>query len=81
MQSFLENPSEGREKKKAVVVEMLSKQKYSSEMVNFFKVLADNGRLNDSLKIINCYEQLMKDYNSEINVKIIANQVNNSSFL
>ena len=75
MQNFLENPTVGRDAKKETVVSMLSKQKYSDLVVNFFKAMADNGRLSESLKIINSFEQLMKDYNSEIQVIVISNQV------
>lgn len=75
LQQFLENPTIGRDFKKEVVVSMLSKQKYSDLMVNFFKAIADNGRLNESLKVINSFEQLIKDFNSEIQVKVVSNQV------
>lgn len=75
MQQFLENPTIGREAKKAVVVNMLSKQKYSDLVVNFFKAMADYGRLNDSLKAIAAFEKIMKEYNSEIQVRVISNQV------
>lgn len=75
MQQFLENPTVGRDAKKEVVVSMLTKQKYSDLMVNFFKAMADNGRLNDSLKVLNSFEQLMRDYNSEVHVQIVSNQV------
>ena len=57
MQQFLENPTIGREAKKAFVVNMLSKQKYSDLVVNFFKAMADYGRLNDSLKAIAEFEK------------------------
>lgn len=75
MQQFLENPTVGRDAKKEVVVSMLTKQKYSDIVVNFFKALADNGRLNDSLKVLNSFEQLMRDYNLEVYVQIVSNQV------
>lgn len=75
MQRFLENPTIGRDAKKDVVVSMLTTQKYSDLVVNFFKAMADNGRLNDSLKVLNSFEQLMRDYNSEIQVQIVSNQV------
>lgn len=75
MKQFLENPTIGRDSKKDVVVSMLSKQKYSDLTINFFKALADNGRLNDSLKVMTSFDQLMKDYNSEIHVRIVSNQV------
>lgn len=75
MQQFLENPTMGRDAKKDVVVSMLTKQKYSDLVVNFFKAIADNGRLNDSLKILNSFEQLMRDYNAEVHVQIVSNQV------
>lgn len=75
MQQFLENPVVGREAKKYIVVSMLSKQKYSDLIINFFKAMADNGRLNDSLKTISLFEQLMRDFNSEIQVRIVSSQV------
>lgn len=75
MQQFLENPTVGRDAKKDIVVSMLSKQKYSDLVINFFTAMADNGRLNVSLKALTSFEQLMKDYNSEIQVRIISNQV------
>ena len=75
MQQFLENPTVGRDIKKDIVVSMLSKQKYSDLIINFFKAMADNGRLNDSLKVISSFEQIMKEYNSEIQVRIVSNQV------
>lgn len=75
MQQFLENPTVGRDAKKDIVVSMLTKQKYSDLVVNFFKAMADNGRLNDSLKVMNSFEQLMRDYNSEVYVQIVSNQV------
>lgn len=75
MQQFLENPTVGRDAKKDIVVSMLSKQKYSALVINFFTAMADNGRLNVSLKALTSFEQLMKDYNSEIQVRIISNQV------
>lgn len=75
MQQFLENPVVGREAKKDIVVSMLSKQKYSDLIINFFKAMADNGRLNDSLKTISLFEQLMRDFNSEIQVRIVSSQV------
>ena len=75
MQQFLENPTVGRDVKKDIVVAMLSKQKYSDLIINFFKAMADNGRLNDSLKVISSFEQIMKEYNSEIQVRIVSNQV------
>lgn len=75
MKQYLENPTIGRDSKKDVVVSMLTKQKYSDLVINFFRALADNGRLNDSLKIMTSYDQLMKDFNSEIQVKIVSNQV------
>ncbi len=75
MQIFLENPSIGRESKKDTVVSMLSKQKYSDLLVNFFKAMSDNGRLSDCLKIITTFEEIMKEYNSIVHVRVVSNQV------
>lgn len=81
IQNFLENPSIGREGKKKVVESLLSKQKYSELVINLFRVMADNGRLDNSLKVISSFEQIMKAHHSEISVKIISHKVKQFSIV
>lgn len=73
--SFLENPTIAREAKKSMVESMFSKQKYSDLTVNLFRAMAEYGRLDNTMKVIASFEQLMKEYNSVVAVKIISNQV------
>ncbi len=73
--SFLENPVIAREAKKAMVENMFAKQKYSDLTVNLFRAMAEYGRLDNTMKVISSFEQLMKEYNSVVAVKIISNQV------
>lgn len=73
--NFLENPSIDRDAKKSMVDTLFAKQKYSDLTVNLFRVLAEYGRLDNTMKVINSFEQLMKEYNSIVPVQIISNQV------
>lgn len=73
--SFLENPAIAREAKKSMVESMFAKQKYSDLTVNLFRAMAEYGRLDNTMKVIASFEQLMKEYNSVMAVKIISNQV------
>jgi F0F1-type ATP synthase delta subunit len=73
---FLANPTIDRESKKKMVDALFAKQKYSDLTVNLFRVLADFGRLDNTMKVINSFEHLMREYNSIVSIKIISNRVN-----
>ena len=60
MQAFLENPTVGRDAKKKLSFQCFLNKSTPTWLLIFFKAMADNGRLNDSLKVINSFEQLMK---------------------
>ncbi|CAI2187702.1 11222_t:CDS:2 [Funneliformis geosporum] len=75
IRSFLEDPSLSRQKKKDGVKQLLKDGNYSDTTKNFFKVLAENGRLTQTLKIIDAYESLMTANRNEIPVTIISAKV------
>lgn len=51
---------------------MLGGQNYCGSVTNFFKVIADNGRLSCTLKIIDGFEEIMKAHRGEVAVKITS---------
>ncbi|KAF9562694.1 ATP synthase F0 subcomplex subunit OSCP atp5 [Mortierella alpina] len=72
LREFLENPTINRIEKKSGVQQMLSAGKYNELTKNFFDTLAENGRLYDTIKIINSYGSLMSAYRGEVQVTITS---------
>ncbi|CAG8667302.1 3208_t:CDS:2, partial [Gigaspora rosea] len=72
LSNFLEDPSLNRNQKKLGVQELLKQGKYCDTTKNFFQVLAENGRLNETIKIIDAYTSLMAAHRGEILVTIIT---------
>ncbi|ORZ27291.1 OSCP/delta subunit of ATPase [Lobosporangium transversale] len=72
LREFLENPTINRIEKKNGVQQLLSAGKYNELTKNFFDTLAENGRLNDTVKIINSYGSLMSAYRGEVQVTITS---------
>lgn len=72
MQAFLVDPSLSSENKKASVLQLLGAQQYSEIVTNFFKVLAENGRLSLTPKILEGFEEIMKAHRKEVTVKITS---------
>ncbi|CAG8642284.1 4223_t:CDS:2 [Funneliformis caledonium] len=75
IRSFLEDPSLSRQKKKDGVHQLLKDGNYCDTTKNFFTVLAENGRLTETIKIINAYQSLMTANRNEIPVTIISAKV------
>jgi F-type H+-transporting ATPase subunit O len=75
LREFLENPTINRIEKKKGVQQMLSAGKYNELTKNFFDTLAENGRLYDTIKIINSYGSLMSAGRGEVQVTITSAQV------
>ncbi|OZJ04921.1 hypothetical protein BZG36_02634 [Bifiguratus adelaidae] len=72
VQYFLENPTLGREQKREGVKALLKGGKYTDITRNFFDVLAENGRLSETSKIISGYQQLMQAHRGELPVTITS---------
>ncbi|KAL1918218.1 uncharacterized protein VTP21DRAFT_3484 [Calcarisporiella thermophila] len=72
VKSFLEDPSQNREHKRASVNALLGKGKYSEITRNLFDLLAENGRLGETPKIINAYQSLMMAHRRELPVTITS---------
>lgn len=75
LQKLLENPVIGRDLKRQYVESLLQKERYSEPIVNFFKILAENGRLSLTGKIISCFEEIIKAQRGQIEANIISAKV------
>lgn len=71
---FLENPILPRQAKKQGVNTMLG-GRYSETTRNFFELLADNGRLNETSKIIEAFSSLMTAHRGELTVTVTTAKV------
>ncbi|ORX94009.1 F1 complex, OSCP/delta subunit of ATPase [Basidiobolus meristosporus CBS 931.73] len=72
VQFFLENPTLKREQKRAGIDMLLGDQKVSDITKNLFTVLAENGRLNETSKIINSFNSLMMAHRGEVLVTVTS---------
>ncbi|KAF9131645.1 ATP synthase F0 subcomplex subunit OSCP atp5 [Mortierella sp. 14UC] len=72
LREFLENPTINRIEKKKGVQQLLAAGKYNDLTKNFFDTLAENGRLYDTVKIINSYGSLMSAGRGEVQVTITS---------
>ncbi|KAI9595626.1 OSCP/delta subunit of ATPase [Syncephalis fuscata] len=66
IQSFLKNPTVDRKQKRQGVDSLLNKGKYSEVTTNLFDLLAENGRLGETTKIIDAYSSLMMAHRGEV---------------
>ncbi|KAJ3416101.1 ATP synthase F0 subcomplex subunit OSCP atp5 [Chytridiales sp. JEL 0842] len=70
--TFLETPILDRAAKKYGVAKLLSQSKYNELTTNFFDLLAENGRLDQTHKIINSFGTLMTAYRGEVTVTVTS---------
>ncbi|KAJ3105685.1 ATP synthase F0 subcomplex subunit OSCP atp5 [Phlyctochytrium planicorne] len=75
LQTFLEVPILDRNSKKEGVAALLSKGKYSDVTTNFFGLLAENGRLDHTTKIVSSFEQLLMAHRGEVPVVVTSAKV------
>jgi F-type H+-transporting ATPase subunit O len=75
IQTLLDNPTINRSTKKAGVQQLLKAGKYSKITSNFFEVLAENGRLAETQKVIAAYQELMSAHRNELSVVITSAKV------
>lgn len=68
IRQFMENPVLSSESKKQGVEQLMAK--YSPLTRNFFGVLAENRRLNETEKIADAYSELMSAYRGETTVVV-----------
>ncbi|KAI9229195.1 MAG: OSCP/delta subunit of ATPase [Piptocephalis tieghemiana] len=72
LQQFINNPSINRSLKLEGVKQIAQKSKWSDITSNFFNVLAENGRLADTPKIISSYHTLMGAHRGEVVVTVTS---------
>ncbi|KAI9029381.1 OSCP/delta subunit of ATPase [Hyaloraphidium curvatum] len=69
---FMETPIISREAKKAGVKAALGKGSYSKITANFFETLADNGRLDQTPKIVTAFSQLLLASRGQVQVTVTS---------
>jgi F-type H+-transporting ATPase subunit O len=74
--AFLENPTINREKKMEGVTALLAKAgKPNTLTKNLFETLAENGRLEQTPKVIAAYAELMSAHRNELPMVITSAKV------
>lgn len=67
LRAFLENPTVNRAVKMEGIVSALKKAGKPSEITqNFFETLAENGRLNQTSKVVEAFSELMSAHRNEL---------------
>lgn len=64
--SFLNDPTIACHHKKKSISGIMSEMKVSKQVAGLFSVLAENGRLGESLKVIGTFDQLMRAHRGEV---------------
>ncbi|KAJ3083943.1 F1 complex, OSCP/delta subunit of ATPase [Rhizoclosmatium globosum] len=72
LQTFLETPIIDRAAKKEGVSQVLAAGRYSDLTTNFFQVLAENGRLDQTKKVVAAFQQLMTAHRGEVAVTVTS---------
>lgn len=70
--TFFANPTVPRQEKAARVSSLLDEKTFSHITRNLFLTLAANGRIGDSVKVINSFEELMQASRGATKVTIIS---------
>ncbi|GLE11662.1 hypothetical protein PINS_up024211 [Pythium insidiosum] len=70
--SFLKDPTIARSSKKEDISKVMEQGKFSKPVAGLFEVLAENGRLPDTLGVIGSYKQLMGAYRGEVKAKVTS---------
>lgn len=70
--TFLNDPLHKKEEKQKFVVSLLKEQNYSTHIINFFQIVAENGRLGLTSKIIQNFGSIMRAYRNEVPINIIS---------
>ncbi|KAI8926934.1 OSCP/delta subunit of ATPase [Entophlyctis helioformis] len=72
VKTFLESPLLDRLARKEGVKALLAQGRYSPITANFFDLLAENGRLDQTKKIISAFGQIMMAARGELNVTVTS---------
>ncbi|KAJ0389339.1 hypothetical protein ATCC90586_010942 [Pythium insidiosum] len=70
--SFLKDPTIARSSKKEDISKVMEQGKFSKPVAGLFEVLAENGRLPDTLGVISSYKQLMGAHRGEVKAKVTS---------
>eukprot|EP00842_Homolaphlyctis_polyrhiza_P002549 jgi/Hompol1/3295/HPOL_006455-RA len=72
VKNFLNTPLSGRAAKKEGIQALLAQGRYSAITKNFFELLAENGRLDQTEKVIAAFGQLMTAARGEVTVTVTS---------
>ncbi|KAI8614733.1 OSCP/delta subunit of ATPase [Chytriomyces sp. MP71] len=72
LQTFMETPIIDRSAKKEGVAKILANGRYSELTSNFFQVLAENGRLDQTRKVVASFKELMTAHRGEVKVVVTS---------
>ncbi|EPQ29279.1 uncharacterized protein PFL1_03034 [Pseudozyma flocculosa PF-1] len=74
LQTFISNPTLGTAERTKGLEQLLSSGKGKADQIthNLFQVLAENGRLQDTEKVIDGFEELMTAYRGEVEVIVTS---------
>lgn len=75
LKNFLLDSSQPRVQKCNAILSMLSENSYDEVTRNFFRVIAENGRLPITMKIIDGFETILRAYRSEVPIIITSAQM------
>uniref|UniRef100_A0A0N8EJP8 ATP synthase peripheral stalk subunit OSCP, mitochondrial n=1 Tax=Daphnia magna TaxID=35525 RepID=A0A0N8EJP8_9CRUS len=70
--SFLHDPTIARASKKEDISKVMEQAKFSKPVAGLFEVLAENGRLPETLGVISTYKQLMSAFRGEVKAKVTS---------
>lgn len=71
--SFLDTPLIGKEDKSKGITEYLNKVgKFHNDTVNVFGVLAENGRLSETKSVIESFQNILKQYKQQMEIKVTS---------
>ncbi|KAI9205043.1 OSCP/delta subunit of ATPase [Polychytrium aggregatum] len=72
LKSFLETPIANNTTKREGIKQLVSQSKFSETVANLLDLLAENGRLDHTSKIIDGYEQLMTAHRGQVTITITS---------
>ncbi|KAH9504701.1 hypothetical protein Btru_062598 [Bulinus truncatus] len=69
---FLADPSQKKLQKKVTVESLMKKKNFSDLTVNLFVALAENGRMNKTMQVINSFSKLMSAHRGEVLCSVVT---------
>lgn len=75
IRQMIGNPTIQKGEKMRMVNDLLARQNYPQVIGNFFASLVENGRLDQTVKIMGCFEELVRAHKGIVEVRITTAKV------